>query len=1363
MLIDRNSSWPWVALVGITAALITLQPKPSSWGDKAGGGKPSEKKAMPAGADHDAADSTEGPLTPIREFFSVSKLDVPAAARAGELSWSAEARYVIKPSQKAGGLVIEKQSKPDRKAGLYVWPKPIPKCTLRFLIATVPDPVDSGLGYYFDQVVEAMQRALETQGYVIDRHWLPWKRAEAGAPPGLSRSRLHEDRPGLILFRKEDRPCGSDQERCDPENPVLLALLLVGETPTTGMHKTAFMNSVRLVLGYEGSESKPEPIRVVGPYFSGSHASLATSLQLLRPVPAAATDKEEGLTACGRAIRVACGSANGYDPDQFFRVWHASGVDGDPGDWLKTTVLPDKLVRRWLYKFLDNPANPKRGTQPNPLVVIQETNTGFGQAATQRTRSLNGEDDAKRVFTIPFPIHISQLRASYTKEQLAKLEIAGLPRPAHTIPFPQGEDEDRGPAEAVPVQAPLMTTALNDLVLTNMLALLAQRRARHVCLVASDSRDSIFLASLLRQRSPDVQLCTTEANLLFTHPDYNYALQGMIVASTYPLQPGVQGWSETNSADQRRILFSHQSFQGYYNAVLVHLDDLPKMKCAEGDPLPPSAHMLDYGWSSNITGKTGPGVWISAVGQNGQLVPAYFVSPQDITEDLKQSVNDENKDIKGEAMSLQKWYGDFLYHREQARSQPGPRLARALLPNMWPLLFVATLLATGCGLYRAYDWLRRSDWQQVAAHEPGWAQERMSCYKQRIDFTAACIAVMVLFGWFAQMALVPVQYADWRHNPLAYAVTFFIMVASLVIIVAAQVCVVQVHVRWSWLALLFGPQLLVIKLVQFVIGPYGVAGERLAEYRAVIRESANLGELPGEQTAGKAPSSMGHGSWLRRSGFWMVCSDGGALLISFVAFGFLQYCFAGNALSTTFDPLELLWFDRLAHTPNGLSALMPVFFLCAAAFAWGLFLVKKLYLANRFSVPCPFPRDGRKDFVDLNRLDRRLRAEIMPPSTWQQHPAQCAGLLVLLSLVFGKLWHESIPPLDGAVFGTVTLACFFAGSFLLVFTLYQVYLTWGKLRRMLRCLALLPMADAFGRLPHKVVSVFGHYFSSERPRYSHLAIATHQFDLFRRWFPAFRSTTQQLPARLPCDAAGKETKEGQYPDGVFLAAVGASLEVQFGGGTPEALQETFQKDLDWVEERDYEQAARCINDQARKCLAVLPGLWPAHSMEEAFGHAVPEGRSDVPAETFLALPANNPIREWTLLAENFVAVEIIRYLSQFFIQLRNMLTSLTVGALLLLIAAAVYPFRPQYLLVLTLAILGGAVAVFMVVFLVQANRDELISRITGTTPNRFTPDLGFLQTTANYVLPIIGGILLQFPFFTSGLRALAEPLFHIIR
>jgi hypothetical protein len=126
-------------------------------------------------------------------------------------------------------------------------------------------------------------------------------------------------------------------------------------------------------------------------------------------------------------------------------------------------------------------------------------------------------------------------------------------------------------------------------------------------------------------------------------------------------------------------------------------------------------------------------------------------------------------------------------------------------------------------------------------------------------------------------------------------------------------------------------------------------------------------------------------------------------------------------------------------------------------------------------------------------------------------------------------------------------------------------------------------------------------------------------------------------------------------------------------------------------------------------------------------------------------------------------MEIIRYLSQFIVQLRNLLVCLTLSSVLLLLAATVYPFFPQQQLLLFLTVLSVGTAAVIVSFLVQLNRDELVSRITRSTPNRFTPDFSFLQGTFVYVLPIVAGLMVQFPLVTSTLRSLLDPLFHIIK
>ena len=62
---------------------------------------------------------------------------------------------------------------------------------LHFLIATAPDPIDSRFGYRFDAVIDDIQMAIESLGWNLDRHWLPWW------PPGTQPGRRDTLKPIL--------------------------------------------------------------------------------------------------------------------------------------------------------------------------------------------------------------------------------------------------------------------------------------------------------------------------------------------------------------------------------------------------------------------------------------------------------------------------------------------------------------------------------------------------------------------------------------------------------------------------------------------------------------------------------------------------------------------------------------------------------------------------------------------------------------------------------------------------------------------------------------------------------------------------------------------------------------------------------------------------------------------------------------------------------------------------------------------------------------------------------------------------------------------------------------------------------------
>src|SRR5208337_3163640 len=104
---------------------------------------------------------------------------------------------------------------------------------IEFLIATVPDPIDSRLPNFFNSFAESIESAAQDAGYTLDRFALPWmEEGDKGQNgPALGRQTLAESVPGLILFR-------------NPTEQKLLLVFLVGETPTTGIHKQAMFSAL---------------------------------------------------------------------------------------------------------------------------------------------------------------------------------------------------------------------------------------------------------------------------------------------------------------------------------------------------------------------------------------------------------------------------------------------------------------------------------------------------------------------------------------------------------------------------------------------------------------------------------------------------------------------------------------------------------------------------------------------------------------------------------------------------------------------------------------------------------------------------------------------------------------------------------------------------------------------------------------------------------------------------------------------------------------------------------------------------------------------------------------------------------------
>jgi len=119
----------------------------------------------------------------------------------------------------------------------------------KVLVVSVPDPAAAQVGYTIDQQIEALNRAMNEQGYLPDRSDLPWNQDE-------KRSGI-----GTILFRGAA--------------PPLVAVFLVTESPTTGVDPDA----LSAALACASSMTSDDTVRVVAPTYSGGAASVARAAE----------------------------------------------------------------------------------------------------------------------------------------------------------------------------------------------------------------------------------------------------------------------------------------------------------------------------------------------------------------------------------------------------------------------------------------------------------------------------------------------------------------------------------------------------------------------------------------------------------------------------------------------------------------------------------------------------------------------------------------------------------------------------------------------------------------------------------------------------------------------------------------------------------------------------------------------------------------------------------------------------------------------------------------------------------------------------------------------------------------------------
>jgi hypothetical protein len=1360
------------------------------------------------------------------------------------------------------------------------------------LVAIVHDPSESSSGYRFDTITNAIQRALEQEHYVLDRYWFPWQPRKAAAAPGndarqagaeatpssgtgrtagtprapLPGQRAPDDsacrqgeQPGVLLFRMEADAGQSAKE----EQTELRMVFLVGDTATWGVNKKALTTSLRFI---EDARLVPpgKPVPILGPGFSGSQTSLAVALRDW------AQQREGKAVGALRRFRIVSGSASAFDRTKFESDCRPADVS------FRATIIPTKVL---MDELLTYACRPKAR-----IALLQETNTGFGHTfqkfrypgTTAGADREQAEDEARpRILEIPFPLHISRVRTAYLKDVAEKSGgLPSLPSFVGRIHLPVEKGPE--PRDTEPTLAPGMTSAYSERVLGMILSTIARERIQYVAIVATDVKDMIFLAKVIRESAPDVQLLFTQGDVLLSHPDYSAYLRGALVASTYPLYPGNQRWSNPFRGEEWRCLFPGQVEQGYYNATIALLEGSPQ----EGEDGPiRSEHLLEYGPPFDTSaGEVRPPVWISILGQDGPHPVSIACPPAEQAEGHAGRDRAERSPTR---------YGSYVVpamNRPPSQVHFGFRHTRLWV---WAVVLVMAALGALAGLY-GYGWLagpRDGDARSGGTFVELW-QERHQQFRRRQQlYSVACLVPVTAFcGYVTLISLIPYFARVWPPPGQA----------------------VQLH--YSVI-----PGLALLTL----------SGLALATGAAVLRGLA----------APPTPTEPGLSRVQRYSVLAVLVA-----LALLVLGRHIYYAARGLDRPTTLFALPesaLFFFERATNLADGVSPVLPAFCLTVALFWWGLTNLRRLNrlekslaagagaalegpsansattverlfaqareirriaggpgasapspsgslvgpgLATWFcrlhsrallwwvtrlwclnprkqvasadpdpavpSAPAkkpdaaaelralasevravvqspdslgPFPsrlRAVRAEFIAafcrlhsralvgwatrLGRLhplkqapagdpdpaamsDTRKRLVAEAEKVWEivrsphaLRPFRPRLLVVWIGLTFAfcRLHSGFIPTVEGTLFDGAVQFTFAAIVVLLVFTFLHTLELWHRLRRLLQHLAQLPLLQAFDRMPARVPSLFGPYLSSSSSdRESHLVVRLQQLRALAEQYVRARDRLAhvaggaghlaELDRALGYDANEFRQQTEQWAEERWAEA-GRPV-----GELPRYLEEA-EAELARERARHLVREGQPFQDlcrnAARACVDAIDRAYPALSVGEVFGPARAAGEGEAAAPAADKEPsADDPLRHWFRLAEDYLAIEVVNWLSHFFAQLRNLVTFLVVGSILLMLTVVLYPFQPERLL---LFFVGGMVLVFalgMLRLFFQIERDEVISRILKTTPNRVTLNPVFLSHVVTYVAPLVGVLAATSADASGLLHTVLDPLYQALK
>jgi|HubBroStandDraft_5_1064220.scaffolds.fasta_scaffold01761_2 hypothetical protein len=1236
---------------------------------------------------------------------------------------------------------------PDHKKNSGAWGVPSDqKNEIKFIIATLPDPVHTHMALWFDRWVDAIEKASQAGEYLFSRAWMPWDLSthpeSTDFTVRMAQAKLQESKeslPGLMIFRKTDRKTGS---------PSTLFVFVVGETPTGGLHVEQFQNALYIrqsILTHSLGVQDPD-LLIFGPTFSGSLQSLAATLNAI---------PHEWFSR----ILIRSGSVSSYSAAHDFceatqRFWPGNAI-GRPE--FTTFQFSNEYEEFFLsYFFLD------RHETHSHVAVLSEDETEFGNqekmSQTPQTNEQVDKDICPPNLSAPlipltrlyFPRDIAELRDAY--QQNVKVQSEGNSTnnaPSQRLPLTlgiTGNDDD-----SIAAYASLQTPLSQESIMQAIVSTLRQRHAKVVIIRATNTLDMVFLARYLRQNYPQARLVTSLADLLMVYDVTDPRFHGILAATSYPLLNGASFPTQTietgnGSSVEVQRTFSDSFTLGAFNAFLSLLPN--QGSCDSGQELGTRRKQLD---SQQPKGA-------GKAGENDTHSQREPIANNEQSSSL--SAGADNSRQCPSALMPSRPYSQFGFPSFLENKNP------------WrPRLWLTTVGRDGYWPIAVLDDVRQEEIDRLAEDQKENEEKTKKELEANDPTTKRFSIILKPLSSIRRVLSTPARwYSSSSSVPSIPKPPLTIATATETRIDLPERYSVHFSVGWAILwVLVFALTVFVIFL--FVYEPKSSHSEILARFAKTHSRARDGLLFTGSmllltlQTLFVFPIIV----WLRRFGsvdmdaMWVVwffyVSSTAALAVGCLTrfkktlryVGFiicLIFCVVTVAgvlfmPSQTFRSEFHSFIYRYIHVESGVSPLLPLFFGLSAWLWWCWQSLTGVASTEEKHMVLPVPSDfdtgpgpsftrAVTDAYDRVRLKNlAVKEGDWPWNTLAPAPSHkkitiyaAAGWLSIFSLMRPSEIAEAFEPLAYKVMYWIVL---YSCLFLICYLVTHIVVLWLQFRNFLRAIERLPFRRGFGDLKHLTWKPLWKLAGSGRQDFT-------------------RVFGQEVDAL-------RQIKNCKPPEGPLADAINAAL----------SATEAVSAEWEWKAE-DNPDVPRLFSDVQQKmakatsqALIFASEKWKHEEFSPSADSEVTRDygeKSKVPEK-----PAKDPILR---AVEYFLC---LFYLNVVLVPLRRLQTLILAMAgvfVFALMSYSSYPFesRESFHALLISILFAISLAVGIVYGQMYAN--PLLSRITNTKPGELGLDFWVKLGTFVFV-PLLSLLSVQFPEINSFLFSWLQPALQSVK